>query len=361
MKRYILSLVILHLTLYSAVAQPASWFPKGVGGGGALFSPSINPANDNEYYIACDMSELFHTTDFGFSYSQLNYSQFIGGHNSRMCFTSTPNLLFNISYPDPAQVAIPVKSIDNGATWTPLAGNPDATSDVYTLHVDYADPTKIIISSFSNIYFSSTGGTTFTSIHTCINNGAGNILGGVFFDGMNIYIGTNDGVLVSSNGGTSWSTATITGIPVTQAIFSFAGAKVGGTTRFFCVTGTAANMYVGLQGSDYNGFMAGVYSCDFGSTQWLAKMSGITVGTDYPMFVDMAENDINTAYLAGSNSSSNPNIMKTINGGGAWTHVFNTVNNQNIITGWSGYQGDKDWSWGECPFGFDVSSTNKMK
>jgi hypothetical protein len=38
--------------------------------------------------------------------------------------------------------------------------------------------------------------------------------------------------------------------------------------------------------------------------------------------------------------------------------VFNTTNNQNIITGWSGYQGDKDWSWGECPFGISVSATN---
>ena len=174
---------------------------------------------------------------------------------------------------------------------------------------------------------------------------------------MNIYIGTNDGVLVSTNGGTSWNTATITGIPAAEAIFSFAAAKVGNTTRFFCTTGTAANMYVGLQGSDYSGFLAGVYSCDYGSTQWTSKMSGITLGTDYLMFVAMAQNDINTAYLAGS-SNSYPDIMKTTNAGTNWTHVFNTTNNQNIITGWSGSGGDKNWSWGECPFGVSVCATN---
>lgn len=44
-------------------AQPLSFTSKGIGGGDALFSLSINPANNNEYYVSCDMSELFHTTE----------------------------------------------------------------------------------------------------------------------------------------------------------------------------------------------------------------------------------------------------------------------------------------------------------
>ena len=54
-------------------AQPASWSSRGIGGGGALFSPSINPVNSSEYYIACDMSELFHTTNGGQTYSMVNF------------------------------------------------------------------------------------------------------------------------------------------------------------------------------------------------------------------------------------------------------------------------------------------------
>ena len=46
-------------------AVPTQWATVGAGGGGALFSPQINPYNPNEYFIASDMSELFHSTDAG--------------------------------------------------------------------------------------------------------------------------------------------------------------------------------------------------------------------------------------------------------------------------------------------------------
>jgi len=35
-----------------------------------------------------------------------------------------------------------------------------------------------------------------------------------------------------------------------------------------------------------------------------------------------------------------------------------TNNNQNINTGWSGEGGDRGWSYGESPFGFDVAANN---
>jgi len=80
------------------------------------------------------------------------------------------------------------------------------------------------------------------------------VVGGVLFDGNSIYVGTNDGVLVSTNSGASWVTATITGLPATERIWSFTAARVGATTRLFCLTGDVADIYVGLQGSDYYSF-----------------------------------------------------------------------------------------------------------
>lgn len=352
-KSYTFFLVFLSATVF---AQPSTWSSRGIGGGGALFSPSINPANSNEYYVACDMSELFHTTDFGQTYSQVHFAQLNGGHHSKVCYTVTPNLLYSVSYINDVPTA--VKSIDNGVTWTTLTSDPSAGNDVETIDVDYNNPTRIILSYYDEIYFSSNGGTTFTLIHTCIDNNVGNVVGGVFFDNTNIYIGTNDGVLVSTNAGVTWNTATITGLPSNERIWSFCAAKSSTTTRFFCLTADVNDLYVGIVGSDYWGFYRNIYKCDYLTTNWTAASNGITLNTDFPMFIDMAGNDINTVYVAGSNDNTEPIVMKTTNAGGSWSHTFQTSNNQNIISGWSGQGGDRGWSYGECPFGFDVSATD---
>ena len=348
------SLVILAALVGSA--QPASFNAKGIGGGGAIFALSINPAHNAEYYAACDMGELFHTTNFGDSYDQVNFQQLIAGHNSKVCFTSSVGLLYSINYAN--DKVVPVKSIDNGVTWTTLSGNLDDSEETFSIDADYNSPNRVIISYYTNIYFSGDGGVTFNSVHTALNSSAGNVVGGVVFDGNTIYIGTNDGVLVSTNGGQSWTTASIGGLPANEQIWSFAGAHVGTTTRFFCITAAASDIYVGVLGSDYYSFPISIYSVDYGSGTWTPKMTGVTTTTDFPMFVRMASNDINTVYTAGSNSNSYPDIMKSTNAGAAWTHVFNTTSNQNITTGWSGQGGDRNWGYGECAFDLAVASTS---
>lgn len=354
----LLAFCILFFQVIHLIAQPLSFASRGIGGGGALFALSINPANNKEYYVSCDMGEVFHTTDFGNSYSQIHFKQVIGGHNSKVCFTSTNGLLYSLNYAN--DKVVPVKSSDNGITWTTLAGNPDESEEIYTIDVDYNNPNRIIISHYSAIYFSDNGGASFKNIHTAAT-GSGNVVAGVFFDNSTICIATNDGVLVSTDSGSSFTTASINGLPSNERIWSFAGAKVGGVTRFFCLTGDAADIYPGLVGSDYYNFMKGIYSVDYGTGSWTSKTSGITKGTDFPMFVGMAANDINTVYLAGSNSQSEPIVMKTTDAGANWAHTFMTANNKNINTGWSGAGGDRGWSYGECPFAIAVAANNAQQ
>ena len=70
MKKALAFLFLIFFAIFnSSQSQPATFYSKGIGGGGSLWFPAINPANDNEFYITCDMSELFHSADFGKTYT----------------------------------------------------------------------------------------------------------------------------------------------------------------------------------------------------------------------------------------------------------------------------------------------------
>jgi len=340
---------------------PSSWSSRGIGGGGALYSPSINPANPQEIYMGCDMSELFHSTNMGATWSEINFLQIEGGHDACVQFTTDPSLRYVVDYTSVSgsDYIRPMKSTDGGSTWNILSGDPYPLSHnwyILRLLADYDHPNNLIIADYGTIYYSSDGGASFHQIHTNNSSGAGNHVAGAFFDIPNIYIGTNDGLLVSTNSGATFSVMTTSGLPSGEYMLSFAGAKQNSTTRFFCLT--AAAVWAGYQyGSDYWNAMKGIYQMDNASGTWMSRVAGITMGTDFPVFVGMAANNIDVSYISGGSSSGNPIVMKSVSGG-SWSHAFLTSNNQNIITGWCGYGGDHGWSYAEAPFGFTVCSND---
>ena len=353
----LLTLLVPQLSISGQV--PTAWQSRGVGAGGALYSPSINPANDNEYFVACDMSGLYHTLDFGNSYSTVPFGNVQAGHESGVRFTNDPLIAYTVSTPG-GNNAQPAKTVDGGATWTILSGNPLPGDDVYSIWADYNNPNRVIVAGYSDLYFSSNGGTSFSPISVSVNTANGVLICGAFFDGNNIYLGTNAGLLVSTNGGTSFTNAGTPGIPAGELMLSFAGAKVGSQMRFFCLT--AASSYPGIDlGSDYKKNLRGIYSLENGAGNWTKKMAGIDVANDFLLSVAMAKNDLNTVYAAGGGSAHVPEIFKTTDAGASWTNTFHTANNQNIITGWSGTGGDRGWGYGEVVFGLAVAPNNSAK
>lgn len=353
--------VLLFLIFSTSYAQPSLFTPKGIGGGGAMFFPKINPANDNEFYVSCDMSELFHSTDFGKSYSQVHFSRLQVFNTSTYEFTQNTNIAY-CNFND-GNSGYPVKTMDGGQTWKSLSGYSVSTyGNVYRVVANYKNPDQLIVGAYGDILFSGNGGTSFKLVKHASNMGAGLILGGVYWDGATIYIGTNEGLIKSTDSGATFAIQNATGIPAGQVIWNFAGAKNGSTTRFFCITSNTSGTYNGVMPWDYYNFAKSIFSMDNDDGTWVSKSAGINFANDFVMYVGMAENNTNTIYLGGhDNALSAPLVYKSVDGGSSWTKVFRTTNNANIITGWEGAGGDKAWSWSETCFGMSVAPNNANK
>ncbi|MEI8202536.1 MAG: T9SS type A sorting domain-containing protein [Bacteroidota bacterium] len=363
MKKHLILFTSIFLSLFysTTFAQPASFNPKGIGGGGALFFPKINPANDNEFYVSCDMSEMFHSSDFGSSYSQIHHTKLQVFNISTFEFSNNANIAY-CNFND-GNSGYPVKTTDGGTTWNNMTGYDLATyGNIYKMSANYSNPNQLIIGAYGDILFSNNGGTSFTLVKHTANMGAGIIMGGVFWDGNNIYIGTNEGLITSTNGGTSFTAQTTSGIATGEVIWDFAAAKQGTSTKFACITANTADVYNGVMPYDYYSFPKGVYTMNNDNGVWVSKSTGIDFVNDFVMYIGMAQNDTATIYLGGhDNALSAPLVYKSSNGGTSWAKVFNTTNNANIITGWEGSGGDKGWSWSETCFGLTVAPNNSNK
>ncbi|MBL7831872.1 MAG: hypothetical protein JNK41_12645, partial [Saprospiraceae bacterium] len=358
--RFCVILILIYFNNFG-FAQPLSFSPRGIGGGGALFFPTINPVNEDEYYVSCDLSTLFHSKDFGKSYSQVDFQKLQVFNTSTYEFTNNPDIAY-CTFND-GNEGYPVKTTDGGITWSQINSyNLNTYGNIYTLKANFNNPNQLIIGAYGDILFSNDGGANFSLVKHTINNGAGLIMGGVFWDGNNIFIGTNEGLLFSSNGGTTFSVMTTSGIPAGQLIWNFAGAKQGGTTRFACITAASSDVYNGLMPWDYYDFAKGVYTMNDANGTWVNSSSGIDFSNDFIMYVGMATNDVQNIYLGGHDLALGaPLVLKSSNGGQSWVKKFNSTNNANIVTGWEGYNGDKNWSWSENCFGISVAPNNSDK
>ncbi|HHJ49857.1 MAG TPA: hypothetical protein ENJ88_03025, partial [Phaeodactylibacter sp.] len=114
--------LLTSLLLHTLSAQPPAFTSTGIGGGGALFSPAINPANGDEYYLSCDLGALFHTTDGGQQYQIVPFTEAQGGVYAKVCFTSDNDIRYLLKWDEANYAMRPAKSTDGGAHWSFLSG-----------------------------------------------------------------------------------------------------------------------------------------------------------------------------------------------------------------------------------------------
>ena len=168
---YVLAILLLSP---AQAAQPAQWSPRGAGGGGALFAPSFNPFSAGELYMACDMSEVFRSTNYGAGWITTDFGQIQGGRNAMVQFTSDPKVFYSIDYS--GDVMTPTKSVNGGITWQHLASDPTArrgirvVSQIRVLRTDHGF-------GLYNLYCSTNGGANFASKFSA----AGGLIGGRLF------------------------------------------------------------------------------------------------------------------------------------------------------------------------------------
>src|SRR5438067_7924213 len=94
-----ITVFLLSVFVIATKAQPPSqWAARGPGGGGALFAPSFSPHNANEIYLACDMSEQFHSTNLGASWAVTDFRQIQGNREAQVRFTSDPAMMYALDY-----------------------------------------------------------------------------------------------------------------------------------------------------------------------------------------------------------------------------------------------------------------------
>lgn len=325
---------------------PAIFSPRGSGGGGAFFGPAIHPYAPDEVWIGSDMSDLFVTRNFGRTWDTVDFRVLQGGNQGpRVSFTSDPKVLYGLNRSTVA------RSGDGGATWS----NTAAGFSSYVLYADPGSTNRLLGSDYTTLRISTNSGATFSGRYT----NSDLLVAGAFWDGNAIYVGTRAGLLASTNGGASFFLSANPGIPGGEAMVSFAGAKEGGTSRFFCVTLGSGDVYPGVQGSSFSSYKK-IYRLDGGTGAWAVVTNGIAGNRAF--FVAMSPTNTAIAYVAGADALGQPVVMKTVNGGGSWAQGLQCSGNANVATGWSGDDPGawnwKKWSFGECAMGFAVCASD---
>lgn len=333
------------------LSAPTRFESAGPGGGGAFFAPSFSPFNPAELFASSDMSGLYHSASTGASWKLTDFRQIQASRGSIVGFTADPNILFTLDYNESHPVA-PTRSADGGQTWSLVSGwEPLGADAAYSLYADPASTGRILVSSYTTLYLSTDGGQSFAAKYT---DAGGLYCGGAFFDGANVYVGTSDGLLVSSNGGASFAVSGAGGLPAGSAIVSLSGARQNSTTRLWVALAGAADVYPGLPAEELGSSYSGIYSLDVGQASWVARVGGVPAG-QYPHFVGSSRGNIDIVYAAGSSDAGAPVVLKSVNGGSNWSPSLLTAGNQNVGTGWQGAGGDRGWGYGELVMGFAVS------
>jgi len=337
------SFILLGVFLNSFISAQ-TFIPTGISGGGALYAPAINPQND-KLFVTLDIGAFYTSINDGASWEMTNFNNFSPSTNSEIQFTSDENILYSIRFDGKLGSHFPMKSIDNGVTWESLVSDP-SNGNCARLYTNPNSTTELIISDAETIYYSNDGGNSFSTSFTATGNQIPFYVAGCFWDDTYVYVGTDSGLLVSTNSGSSFVFDTTSGIPNGKNFFDFSGSKSGNITRLYGVVADNSSLNdTYLDDTDLTGNNE-IIQCDYGITNWTQSFTASNVDFYY---INSLPDDISIAYVSvffdDSQGAAYGRLFKTENGGNTWTNKYLTGNNENIITGWAGEDTNFSYAW----------------
>ena len=362
--------------LAAHAGYPSTWTSRGMGGGGGLYGIAINPLNPLHMHVSCDMSDFFVTFDGGTNWQRIDFRGVqTAGQDTIAQFATDPATsrqriyILRRTYDATEQAKADIAISSDGLNWSQVPGSaslgtvaqmfadPNKTGRIFAFNSTVAGNANLRVSqnadsaapAFSNV-----------SINGGSNAGTGARIAGMFCDGNTIYLATSYGFLISTNGGTVFTTPSGVGVTQTgEGFIHFAGAKdpATGRVRLYGIAGprTAVNgqgqtvtlIDISKRSSGLARSTNRIYTLDYvggvaQSTTWTDVTGNIPVsGTikDFPNMLAMSQDDIGTVYAAcqrNGNYPDNQTVYKASTNNAVWTAILATANNQNVKTGWAG-------------------------
>lgn len=345
---------ILCFAALAIASVPDRFASRGPGGGGALFSPSFSP-DGSRLWVGCDMSGLYASPDAGRSWSLLPHGQVQGGRSSSV--SSSGSALFTINSEGEApRVA---RSLDGGSTWSDVPNDP-TEGGAYGFSVHPSDPRRILVTGWSSLHATRDGGATWKTLQGEPDADAGVLLGGVFWDGADVYLATNGGLFVSHDSGWTFAKNTASGIPAGDRIVALSGGRKGSTVRLLAVSVPVGDVYNGIPVEDFHKTTTSLWTWSPGASSWTASTGGI--GANHTLYLlGQAATSIDTLYAAGGVlNQDQPVVYRSVDGGESWSQILSIAGNANVATGWAGAGGVRDWSYGGMACGFSVAAGNGL-
>lgn len=351
----------------------------------------MNPENSAQNFAVCDMMGVYRTDNEGLSWKLLPTDEFAGSARTRLQFSGSGvnQRLYGIRRLKwDSNRTSPAVSADGGVTWQDL-DPPSSPAEAHQYYSMVVDPVstgsgdqRIVMDNWTALWFTADGGDNWSLIYQR-PTGSGPIgwggdgtaasvrLAGVAWDGNKIYVGTNVGMFVSTNNGSSWALVAYDRFPPGGQIIEFCGAKNAGVLTLFA-TFVDSSPIEGWQNVidfevadeldnppfDY----LGLYTVKPEVTQpeWVERPgpSGIPFAR-----VDVPANDSSQPWAVPSRNLSGASVYEgsVSTDPWTWTRTLETDwggDNVDVSTGYQGDGGILSWGWSYPTLSIDVSDSD---